>query len=128
MPEPFRTHFVTSARSGYEALETAVVNSIWFKNKVTETGVLVRDKNLSNEQELSRSEFTSELMRAYRNGHHGYFTTLDKHGRRPSRYLFMVDGNLPAEMLALAPLWWLSFLASPDFAGWKTLLVNQYEI
>ncbi len=86
----------------------------------------MRNKDLSAEVTVPRADFVADMMRAYRNGHHGYFTAADK-SNRPSRYLFLTDGDLPAELGALPGLWWLAYLADPTLVGWKHLPVNEYE-
>ena len=86
----------------------------------------MRDRELTSEVEIPTPEFTSEVMRAYRNAHHGYFTTGDR-SNRPSRYLFLVDGNLPVEMSALSVIWWLAYLADPKFVGWRHLEIGAYD-
>ncbi|HEV2970535.1 MAG TPA: hypothetical protein VGY55_11245 [Pirellulales bacterium] len=65
-------------------------------------------------------------MRAYRNSHHGYFSADANSNNRPSRYLFLVDGNLPAEIMALPALWWLAYLADPGMIGWKHLPIGAF--
>ena len=65
-------------------------------------------------------------MRTYRNAHHGYFSADSKSHNRPSRYLFLTDGNLPAEMTAVPALWWLAYLADPGLVGWKHLPVGAF--
>jgi hypothetical protein len=71
-------------------------------------------------------QFVAETMRAYRNAHHGYFTASDP-ANRPSRYLFLVNGNLPVEMSALPPLWWLAYIADPMFVGWNHLPIGAFD-
>ena len=76
---------------------------------------------------MCRPNFVAELMRCYRNAHHGYFTAAPASHNRPSRYLFLVSGDLPAEMAALPALWWLAYLADPGMIGWKHLPINEYD-
>jgi hypothetical protein len=101
LPGPFGTELPTVAEQLYGRIEETVVNSVWLKSKVAADGVLVRSKDLTREEPVSRPDFVAELMRGYRNAHHGYFTAADRWQNRPSRYLFLVDGDLPVEMMAL---------------------------
>jgi hypothetical protein len=110
----------------YHQIEDTVISSIWLKSKVTPQGVMVRKKDLSQEVLVPRPAFVADLMRAYRNAHHGYFTAGDAQNKRPSRYLFLADGNLPAEITALPALWWLAYLTDPGMVGWKHLPVDAF--
>ncbi|MBA4190908.1 MAG: hypothetical protein C0467_23210 [Planctomycetaceae bacterium] len=127
LPAPFGTELPALADRLYKTIEDTVIESVWLKSKLTPGGVLVRNKNLSSEVVVPRADFVADLMRVYRNGHHGYFTAGDKQGNRPSRYLFLTDGNLPAELSALPPLWWLAYVADPTMLGWKHLPVGEYD-
>ena len=127
LPSPFGAELPAIAEQLYRQIEETVVNSVWLKSKVAADGVLVRRKDLTREESVSRSDFVAELMRVYRNAHHGYFTAADPRQNRPSRYLFLVDGDLPAEMMALPPLWWLAYLADPGMVGWKHLPINSFD-
>ena len=126
LPAPFDSYFPDVADKAYRKIEETVVASVWRKQKVSAAGIIVRNKDLTSETAVSPSEFTSEVMRAYRNAHHGYFSAGDR-GNRPSRYLFLVDGNLPVEMSALPVLWWLTYLADPKFVGWEHLEISAYD-
>src|SRR5205814_2905034 len=90
---PFGSELSDIAQRTYSRIEKTVVDSIWLRDKVTPKGVKVRSADLAVEEELPYPEFVAELMRAYRNGHHGYFTAGDRQ-KRPSRFLYLVDGNL----------------------------------
>jgi len=127
LPGPFGSELPALAEQLYGRIEETVVNSVWLKSKVVADGVLVRSRDLTREEPVSRSDFVAELMRVYRNAHHGYFTAADQRQNRPSRYLFLVDGDLPVEMLALPALWWLAYLADPGLVGWKHLPINFFE-
>lgn len=126
MPAPFADYFADVATRVYRKIEQTVVASVWRACKVTPAGVLVRDRHLTSEAPLPVPQFVAEAMRAYRNTHHGYFTASDP-GNRPSRYLFLLDGNLPVEMSALPVLWWLAYLADPAFVGWNHLPVAAFD-
>ena len=126
MPHSFAEYFAGVADEVYAALESTVVSSVWRRSRVVPEGVLVQSKDLSVERVEPFPEFVSSVMRSFRNAHHGYFTASDK-SRRPSRYLFMVTGNLPVELSALPVLWWLSFLSDPSFLGWKHLPLAEFN-
>jgi len=126
MPAPFAAYFSEIATRVYRKIQETVLGSVWRAGKVTPAGVLVRNKTLTAEAPMPVPQFVGETMRAYRNAHHGYFTAGDS-GNRPSRYLFMVDGNLPVEMSALPALWWLSYIANPKFAGWNHLPLAAFD-
>lgn len=127
LPPPFSTELPALADQLYHRIEETVISSVWLKSKVVADGVLVRNRDLSQEELVDRPRFVAELMRCYRNAHHGYFTAAPGSNNRPSRYLFLVNGDLPAEMMALPALWWLSYLADPDMVGWKHLPINEYD-
>ena len=127
LPAPFGPELSELAGHLYHRIENTVINSIWRKSKVTQQGVMVRKKrDLSQEELVPRPAFVAGLMRAYRNAHHGYFSEGDRSNKRPSRYLFLADGDLPAEITALPALWWLAYLADPGMVGWKHLPVDTY--
>ena len=127
LPAPFGPKLSVLADHLYDRIEDTVINSIWRKSKVTPQGVMVRKKqDMSQEELVPRPEFVAGLMRAYRNAHHGYFSDGDKSNKRPSRYLFLADGDLPAEITALPALWWLAYLADPGMVGWKHLPIDTF--
>ncbi len=128
LPAPFGTELPVLAAELYRKIEETVVNSVWLTSKVTPQGVMVRKKaDPACEEMVPRHQFVAELMRAYRNAHHGYFSAADKNSNRPSRYLFLVDGNLPAELTALPALWWLAYLADPGLVGWRYLPIDEFD-
>jgi len=94
---------------------------------VTPNGILVRDKNLANEQPIPAPQFVAEVMRAFRNAHHGYFSADPQSQNRPSRFLYLVNGNLPVEMSVFPAVWWLAYLADPEMVGWRHLKINAYD-
>jgi hypothetical protein len=126
MPQPFAGYFADMAMQAYHKIEDTVRASVWRNSKLTATGIMVQNKTLTAETEVPLPEFVGESMRAYRNAHHGYFSAGDR-SKRPSRFLFMVDGNLPVEMSALPVLWWLSYLADPTFVGWEYLPLGAFD-
>jgi hypothetical protein len=127
LPAPFGPELAELAGCLYRRIEDTIINSIWLKSKVAPQGVMVRKKkDLSQEELVPRADFVAELMRAYRNAHHGYFSEGDKSNKRPSRYLFLADGDLPAEITALPGLWWLAYLADPGMVGWKYLPIGTF--
>ncbi len=128
LPPPFGTDLPALAGRLYGRIEDAVIESVWLKAKVSAGGVMVRKKkDMAQEELVPRPKFVAELMRAYRNAHHGYFTAADRDGKRPSRYLFLVDGDLPAEINALPALWWLAYLADPGLVGWRPLGIGVWD-
>ena len=113
VPEPFRQHLLTTSRQLYDELQAAIRASVWVPAKVTTNGVLVKSRDLTGEREEPLAEFTSNVVRALRNAHHGYLTRSDP-GNRPSRYLALVSGDTPDSMSHLGVLWALALLASPQ--------------
>ncbi|MBD3676520.1 MAG: hypothetical protein HUJ26_23665, partial [Planctomycetaceae bacterium] len=111
----------------YDELRKVVIESVWYKQKVTNTGVLVKKKNLIDEVEESQDVFVANVMRALRNGHHGYFTEGEKQ-KRPSRYLSLVTGETPDSMIQLPMLWFLAYLADPKILDWEPLQIGGYEL
>src|SRR5581483_2076663 len=106
VPVPFAGYFADLTAQVYRKIEETVLASVWRSGKVMPGGVLVRDKNLVAETPIPVPQFVAEVMRAYRNAHHGYFSADPVSQNRPSRFLFLVNGNLPVEMSALPALWW----------------------
>jgi hypothetical protein len=105
LPGPFTRYFAQLTNEVYATIEKTVLASVWRAGKVTPGRVLVRDKTLATETTMPAPQFVAEVMRAYRNAHHGYFSADPGSQNRPSRFLFMVNGNLPVEMSALPVLW-----------------------
>jgi hypothetical protein len=126
LPAPFGDKMRELAEELYRKIQQTIVGSVWLRSKVTDQGVTVKTRNLAQENVLPHADFTSEMMRAYRNAHHGYFSTGDP-GNRPSRYLYLADGNLPAEITLLPVLWFLAYLADPTLVGWHQLPVSAYD-
>ena len=127
LPAPFGPELSELAGHLYRRIEDTVINSIWLKSKVKPRGVMIRKKtDLSQEELVPRPAFVAALMRAYRNAHHGYFTAGDEPNKRPSRFLFLADGDLPAEITALPALWWLAYLADPGMVGWNRLPIDKF--
>jgi hypothetical protein len=127
MPAPFDAYFASLTAQVYRKIEETVLASVWRPAKVTPNGVLVRDKNLLTQSPMPVPQFVAEVMRAYRNAHHGYFSADPVSQNRPLRFLFLVNGNLPVEMSALPALWWLAYLADPGFVGWRPLGINTCD-
>jgi hypothetical protein len=127
MPAPFASYFADLTAQVYRKIEETVLASVWRPGKVTPAGVLVKDKDLANEAPMPVPQFVAEVMRAYRNAHHGYFSADKVSQNRPLRFLFLVNGNLPVEMSALPVPWWLAYLADPGLVGWKPLGINNWD-
>jgi hypothetical protein len=127
LPVPFAAYFADLAVQVYRKIEETVLTSVWRSGKVTTNGVQVRDKDLASEALMPVPQFVAEVMRAYRNAHHGYFSADKLSQNRPSRYLFLVDGNLPVEISALPILWWLAYLADPGLVGWTHLPIGTFD-
>lgn len=111
LPEPFRGYFMGLVDTVYAELKNAILNSIWVPGKRVGATVLVRSRDLQTEAPMPEDEFVYRAIRAYRNGHHGYFT--QDRETRPSRFLYMLNGNTPDSMSALATLWLLALMADP---------------
>jgi len=127
IPSPVGPYLANLAAEVYRRIEEVVGASVWVQSRRSPEGVKVRTKDLSADELKSWPDFVAEVMRAYRNAHHGYFTAGDSRSNRPSRFLFLVDGNLPVEISALPALWWLAYLADPQvMVGWKPLEVGSY--
>jgi hypothetical protein len=127
MPAPFDRYFSDLTATVYGKIEETVLTSVWLPGKVTTNGVLVRREDLTREDPVSAPTFVAEVMRAYRNAQHGYFSADPTSRKRPSRFLYLVDGNLPVEMSVLPIIWWLAYLADPGIIGWKHLEVGAYD-
>ncbi len=123
-PEPVGSYLSDFTRNLYGGLESAVLKSVWLKSKVQGTNVLVRNRQLTGELPEAISDFVGNLMRAYRNGHHGYFSSEDE--PRPSRYLFLVDGTIPDALASLPSIWFLAYLIDPGIVGWRRLELGTY--
>jgi hypothetical protein len=126
LPPPFDADLPALADRMYQEIQQTVIDSVWLRTKVTPSDVLVRDRALAVEKPIPHADFVAELIRCYRNGHHGYFTASDKQAR-PSRYLYLAEGDLSAEVSGLPALWWLAYLADPRLVGWQYLPVGQYD-
>lgn len=127
LPEPFRQYFTALTVATYRDLKTTILGSIWVPNKHQEKTVLVRNQALTGEEAMDENEFVARAIRAYRNGHHGYFTQSDP-TKRPSRFLYLLNGNTPDSMSALAAIWLVSFVAAPsEMAGLPTLGLGQHD-
>jgi hypothetical protein len=110
----------------YDELGRVVLDSVWLPSKRASGGVAVRSvKDPLREEVEPEDEFVANVMRAYRNAHHGYFTRADPR-MRPSRYLYLVDGNVPDSIAAIPPLWLIAYLADPAFVGWDPLPLNRF--
>ena len=120
---PYLCDFTTKI---YAELEATVTKSIWMKTKIKGTDILVRNSKLTGENPEPISKFVGNLMRAYRNGHHGYFSS-DREPR-PSRYLFLVDGTVPDSLVHLPSLWLLAYLMDPSIVGWNHLAISSYDL
>jgi hypothetical protein len=127
MPTPFADYFTNLTTQIYSKIEETVLASVWLPGKVTSGGVLVKDKGLANEALMPVPQFIAEIMRAYRNAHHGYFSADSVSQNRPRRFLYLVNGNLPVEMSALPVLWWLAYLSDPSMVGWNHLPLGSFE-
>lgn len=126
LPAPFGQDLPALADQLYQKIQQTVIESVWLRTKVTASHVQVRDKAMAAESPEPHADFVAELMRCYRNGHHGYFTAADKQNR-PSRFLYLVDGNLPVELSALPALWWLAYLADSGMVGWQPLPIHGFD-
>jgi hypothetical protein len=127
LPFPFNEKIKEVVESIYSELTKNIMESVWAPGKKTSNDILVRDRNLTTERNEDINSFTANVMRALRNAHHGYLTKQDP-GFRPSRYLFLVTGDVPDSLSYLPILWWLCFLASPkDMVNFNCLPIQYYE-
>ena len=119
------TNHCKMASFAYSELNNTVIDSVRIRSKVSDHGVLVRNSDLSNEREEDHATFVANVVRALRNGHHGYFTEED-YSRRPSRYLSLVTGNVSDSLVVLPSLWFLAYLSDPQMLGWEPLSIGKY--
>jgi hypothetical protein len=127
LPEGVRGRFELFAEILYRQLRDTAIASIWLTNAVTDSGIIVKSKDLKNQEIKSVDDYTGELVRALRNTHHGYFTHLDP-ANRPSRYLAISTGDLPDGVSSLPLVWVLALLSDPiTLIGWEPLAVGEYE-
>ncbi|MBN8568726.1 MAG: hypothetical protein J0M18_03770 [Ignavibacteria bacterium] len=94
----------------YDDLEKNIKDSIWVRTKVNGNDVNVKNKALATENIENISDFTTHVIRALRNTHHGYLTRKDPRGNRPSRYLSLITGELPSTLPSLAFIWIICLL------------------
>jgi hypothetical protein len=92
---------------------------VWLDYRIHGDDIIVKDKSLKKDINEDISLFTSNVIRALRNTHHGYFSRNDQ-SKRPSRYLSLVDGNIPDSFSSITLFWLLclledrnSFIGSP---------------
>ena len=100
-----------SAKSNelYNDLRTKIYESVWVPSKKVTNGILVGDQ-----QELADPDsFCSEVSRTLRNTHHGYFSRGSSTSNK-TKYLSLIDGNVPDSLSSIAILWCLAFLECPD--------------
>ncbi|WP_417745376.1 hypothetical protein [Rosistilla oblonga] len=115
---------LTMAAKIYEDLRKSIVASVWNRSRVTSNGILVPNRRGTTDNCEPTDIFVANLMRAFRNGHHGYFTEADN-SRRPSRYIWMVDGRIPDSITMLPTLWLLALLADPTLLGWNPIPIEK---
>lgn len=128
LPEPYRSYLDEISSKVYLELQTVVKDSVWIASKVETDGVMVKDRTLQSENKESWPDFVSNVMRVFRNTHHGYLTTADEKSKRPSRYLAMVNGNTPDSLSYLGVLWALCLLANPkEMIGWEWIPTGFYD-
>ncbi|MBE2281457.1 MAG: hypothetical protein IAE91_13785, partial [Ignavibacteriaceae bacterium] len=94
----------------YTQIVDTVKESVWLKYKVSGDNITVRNNTLTGDNVENVVDFTSNVIRALRNTHHGYFTRNDRRGMRPSRYLSMITGVLPSTISSLSFFWVLLLL------------------
>jgi hypothetical protein len=115
----FKNRLISTVNLLYEKLNQAMKDSVWVNYKLSGNNVIVKDAALTSDTTESISKFTSNVIRSLRNTHHSYFTRKDKYNR-PSRYLSLIDGNIPDSFSSLTLFWLLclledrnSFVGSP---------------
>lgn len=126
LPAPFGGYLSDLTSQIYLRIQDTVVGSVWRRNKVKSEGILVMDERLAREELVPVPRFVAEVMRGYRNAHHGYFSSSGNR-QRPLRFLLPVNGNMPVEISALPALWWLAYLADPSLVGWNHLKIDAYD-
>jgi hypothetical protein len=124
LPNPFADYFSSVVDELYQELMLTIYESVWVKSKKIGSGVMVKSKDLASEKEEAICDFTSNVIRALRNAHHGYLTCKDP-SNRPSRYLSLVDGNTPDSLSYLGFIFVLGMLADPkEMLGWEWMPVG----
>lgn len=115
----FRNKLISTVNHLYNNLNETIKNSVWLDYRINGNDIIVKDKSLTNDINEDISLFTSNVIRVLRNTHHGYFSRNDQN-KRPSRYLSLVDGNIPDSFSSLTLFWLLclledrnSFIGSP---------------
>ena len=128
VPEPFKMRLQQIAKESYLELLEITKKSVWVKTKITPNGVMVKNSSLLGEQEQRWPEFTANLMRAFRNTHHGYLTRSNKSHNSPSRYLTLVNGDIPDSISILGALWAIALIAAPQkMIGWQPMPISYFD-
>jgi hypothetical protein len=119
LPDDIRRPLQVVVDDVYDDLKRTVLDSIWLPHKRVGDTVLVKSRDLRTEMAEGIGTLASNVVRALRNTHHGYFTRTDPQNR-PSRYLSLVTGNIPDSVATLPMLWVIAFLADPRaVTGWS---------
>lgn len=126
-PESARNMLGTAVQGLFEELRRTIEASVWVTPKKTAAGVMVKNRNLTRENEQAWEEFVPSVLRALRNAHHGYMTAADRQAR-PSRYLALVDGTLPASIGHLGCMWALATIVAPNtMLDWNWKEVGAWD-
>ena len=125
IPDAFHKYFLQIAQTIYNDLNDKTLKSIKIKSKISNSNgiisIKIKNKELTNESEISINEYTSQLIRCIRNMHHGYFSELDNQNRI-ERFVILSDGNISDLISYLPVIWLISFITQPEkFIGFKTL-------
>jgi hypothetical protein len=112
----------------YDNLRTTIIGSVFVPAKKSTSGIVVRSRDLSTDNLETLDDFTANVVRALRNTHHGYLTRNDNSARRPSRYLALVNGNLPEAFARLGCLLALAAAVDPEtMFGWRFMPVDAFD-
>ena len=109
----FKDQILDITSNLYDKLNETIKDSIWLKSKVNNEDVIVRNHNNKSNNIENIPTFTSNVIRALRNTHHGYLTRNDR-TKRPSRYLSIIDGNTPDNLSSITLIWLLCLLQDRD--------------
>jgi len=93
----------------YNDLRTIICESVWVPGKKVTKGILVGDR----QEPVDPDSFCSEVLRTLRNTHHGYFSRGSSTSNK-TKYLSLIDGNVPDSLSSIAILWCLAFLECPE--------------
>lgn len=109
----YKNQLNTVVENIYEELNKTIKDSVWLDYKVSGNDITVLNRDMTGDNIESLSIFTSNVIRALRNTHHGYLTRNDQ-GKRPARYLSMINGNIPDVFGSLTLVWLVCLIQDRD--------------